>query len=184
MDIGNNIISSTMDESGLYLAVIVGTNLYTFYQCPDECSTCSFPNNCSACNKGYILKRSTCVPKPTHFVKNIFIKGSICKEYCDKKCKTCNQTKSDCYECADFYKKNAAGNCVMKSGSLELVTKIRPFINFIRRKGFKAMFAAVDDIWLYNYHKREYDGTVQNVFETIRFVEEKQWDMVGLEETK
>ena len=73
---------------------------------------------------------------------------------------------------------------MIKSDTLDLITKIRPFINFVRRKGFKAMFAAIDDIWLYNYHQREYDGTIQAVFETIRFVEEKQWEIVGLEEEK
>ena len=72
----------------------------------------------------------------------------------------------------------------MKSDVLELVTKLRPYLNFVRRKGFKSMFAAVDDIWLYNYHKREYDGTIHTVFETIRFVEEQQWQLVDLEEVK
>ena len=167
LNIGKTILTSTIDASGFYFAAIADTKLYTFYQCPDSCSACTFPNNCSACRAGYILNGSTCVllnQSLSHCVKNVFIKGDICKEYCDEKCKTCNQTRNDCYECSEFYIKNSAGDCVMKNDVLEMITKVRPFLNFMRRKGLKSMFAAVDDIWLYNYHKMEYDGTVQNVF--------------------
>ena len=61
---------------------------------------------------------------------------------------------------------------------------MRVFLNVMKRKGFKALFFAVDDIWLYDYHKRRYDGILKDVFRTIRFVEEKQWEIVGLEEVK
>ena len=39
----------------------------------------------------------------------------------------------------------------------------------------------VDDLWLYQYHQREYDGVIRTVFETISLVEEKQWEIVGLQ---
>ena len=42
------------------------------------------------------------------------------------------------------------------------------------------MFMVVDELWLYQYHKIKYKGTVKDVFKTISFVEEKQWEVIGL----
>ena len=42
------------------------------------------------------------------------------------------------------------------------------------------IFFAIDDLWLYQYHKQEYDGIVVEVFYTISFIEEKQWEIIGL----
>ena len=67
---------------------------------------------------------------------------------------------------------------------MSLVVKIRPFLNFVKRRGLKAMFLALDDLWLYNYHGHQYDGTTLTIFETIQFVEEKQWEVTGLEDAK
>ena len=38
----------------------------------------------------------------------------------------------------------------------------------------------IDDLWLYQYHKVKYNGIIKNVFQTISFIEEKQWEVVGL----
>ena len=46
------------------------------------------------------------------------------------------------------------------------------------------MFLAVDDLWLYNYHSHKYDGTALTIFETIQFIEEQQWEIVGLDKAK
>ena len=51
----------------------------------------------------------------------------------------------------------------------------------MRRKKIKSLFLALDDLWLYNYHQQHYDGTIYDVFETIRFIEEKQWELAELE---
>ena len=46
-----------MDETSLYYSASAADgNLYTFYHCPTGCASCSFPNNCSQCSEGYILK--------------------------------------------------------------------------------------------------------------------------------
>ena len=55
-DLGGIIRMVEMDESSLYYSAIAFTNLYTFYHCPTGCASCSFPNNCSQCSEGYILK--------------------------------------------------------------------------------------------------------------------------------
>ena len=47
---------------------------------------------------------------------------------------------------------------------------MRVLLNFVRRRGVKTLFLAVDDLWLYNFHSQEYDGTVEIVFETIDFI--------------
>ena len=73
---------------------------------------------------------------------------------------------------------------MVESQMLSLVTKTRPFLNLIKRRGLKAMFLAIDDLWLYNYHSHRYDGTTLVVFETIQFIEQKQWEIVGLEQPK
>ena len=67
---------------------------------------------------------------------------------------------------------------------MDLATKVRPFLNLFKRKGLKSLFLALDDLWLYHYHKKEYDGSVKVVFETISFIEEKQWEVIGLESVK
>ena len=69
---------------------------------------------------------------------------------------------------------------VMAMGLL-IFTDIRPFLNLIRKRGFKWAFMVVDDLWLYQYHKRDYDGIVKNVFITISFIEERQWESIGLD---
>ena len=46
------------------------------------------------------------------------------------------------------------------------------------------MFLALDDLWLYNYHNHRYDGTALTIFETIQFIEEKQWEITGLDGAK
>ena len=38
----------------------------------------------------------------------------------------------------------------------------------------------LDDLWLYQYHQKEYEGIIRDIFATIAFVEEKQWEIVGL----
>ena len=71
---------------------------------------------------------------------------------------------------------------MIKSEAIKVIKDIRPFINIIRKRGLKFIFFMVDDLWLYQYHKREYDGVMRKVFETISFLEEKQWEILGLEE--
>ena len=70
---------------------------------------------------------------------------------------------------------------MIENQGLSIFTDIRPFLNLLRRKGVKWIFMVVDDLWLYQYHKQEYDGIVEVVFRTISFVEEKQWSIIGLE---
>ena len=77
---------------------------------------------------------------------------------------------------------NKKGSCVIKNKALKVIKDMRPVLNLIRKRGLKSIFFMVDDLWLYQYHKREYDGIVKRVFETISFLEEKQWEIVGLEE--
>ena len=72
------------------------------------------------------------------------------------------------------------GECVIESESLSIFVSTRPFLNIVRKKGMKFLFLIVDDLWLYQYHKVKYDGTVRAVFKMISFIEEKQWEVVGL----
>ena len=59
-----------MDDSGMYYVVTANDqNMYTFYHCPEECSTCTFPNNCTACVNGYYLSEGKCL-KQTPCVDN------------------------------------------------------------------------------------------------------------------
>ena len=70
---------------------------------------------------------------------------------------------------------NEKGECEVENKGLSIFTDIRPILNLIRRRGLKWMFMVVDDLWLYQYHKQDYDGIVKVVFKTISFIEEKQW---------
>ena len=59
---------------------------------------------------------------------------------------------------------------MIESQVLGIISKIRPMLNFVKRRGVKALFLAVDDLWLYNYYRNHYDGTALAVFETIQFI--------------
>ena len=74
---------------------------------------------------------------------------------------------------------NEDGKCEAIT-SLSIFVSLRPFLNMIRRRGTKWVFMMVDDLWLYQYHGQEYDGIIKIVFETISYIEEKQWEIVGL----
>ena len=60
--------------------------------------------------------------------------------------------------------------------------KARPIINILRKGCVKMLFLGVDDFWLYEYHIKQYDGIMKVIFETISFIEEKQWEMVGVKD--
>ena len=62
------------------------------------------------------------------------------------------------------------GECEVESATLDWVGKMRVLLNFIKRRGVKTLFLAVDDLWLYNFHSKQYDGTVEIIFETIDFI--------------
>ena len=64
--VGATSKSIKMDKEGLYYnAIAFDDRLYTFYHCPTGCANCSFPNNCSVCEEGYVLKGVYCFPRPT-----------------------------------------------------------------------------------------------------------------------
>ena len=169
-EIGQDVYEVVTDSDWLYF--IVSTyqpSLEILYRCPEECTNCSFPNNCTSCKQGHILKGGTCW-LTTNCVQNKFVKGRVCEEYCHRKCKSCNQTRTDCIECADFYARDEKGECVAESQVLDIMSRIRPMLNFVKRRGVKALFLTVEDLWLYNYHRNQYDGTALVVFETIQFI--------------
>ena len=128
------------------------SELITYYKCPAECTTCIFPNNCTSCIAGYILQNGVC-SKASHCVKNILKKNKICEEYCSRKCKTCNQTKEDCMECAEFYEMDENGQCHEESEVLKILGILKSILNYFKRRGIKSFCLALDDLWLYNYHK-------------------------------
>ena len=103
-------------------------------------------------------------------VNDMMTKEGICLEYCDEKCKTCSEPKTNCTECADFYVMDENGECVFASKTLEALKDARPLINAVRRRGFKWIFMMVDGLWLYQYHQQQYDGILKDVFRTIAFI--------------
>ena len=68
------------------------------------------------------------------------------------------------------------------SQSLSIFTSVRPFLNVLKKRGHRWLFMVLDDLWLYQYHQQQYEGIVREVFATIAFVEEKQWEIVGLQQ--
>ena len=57
-------------------------------------------------------------------------------------------------------------------------------MNLLRGKAFNNLFFALSDLRFYSYHKKEYNGFEMEVFNAIRFIEEKQWELIGLQTTK
>lgn len=113
-------------------------------------------------------------------MNNVYQYEDVCEEYCSAKCATCTTSRDKCYECSAYYEMNEAGSCVIKSEVFDLIVRIRPFLNFVRKGSLKFMFMVLDDLWLYEYHKPNYTGQVKVVFSTIKFIEEQQWAITGL----
>ena len=76
------------------------------------------------------------------------------------------------------------GECVIENPILFVLAKSRPALNLIRRRGLKGLFFIVGDLWLYNFHQQQYDGSTQTVIEIIALIEEKQYELIGLEKVK
>jgi hypothetical protein len=51
-------------------------------------------------------------------------------------------------------------------------------MNFLRRGSLKFAFFVIDDLWLYSYHKKNYEGVVKDTLEIIQYLEEKQWNAI------
>ena len=58
--VGEAVEEIIVDPSGHYLIVETSLSIQTFFKCPDECTSCHFPNNCSACVEGYELNLGKC----------------------------------------------------------------------------------------------------------------------------
>ena len=83
-----------------------------------------------------------------------------------------------------MYVRDENGDCVLQSQALSLVARVRSLLNTIKINGFKPLFLALADLRLYTYHIKKYDGTTRTVILTIKFIEDKQWEVVGLAELK
>ena len=90
-----------VDPQEFYFLLATTTpTIEVLFRCPEVCSVCSFPSNCTSCVAGYHLEGSKCLQDATHCVQNKFVEKDICEEYCDRSCKTCNFTRTDCVECS------------------------------------------------------------------------------------
>ena len=89
-------------------------------------------------------------------------------------------TRTDCVECAEFYEKDQNGKCAIQSQGLSIFVSIRPLLNVLKKRGNRWIFMMLDDLWLYQYHQKQYEGIIKEMFITIAFIEEKQWEVVGL----
>ena len=97
--IGEAVLEVHQSKEELYIMIETQNEMLTYYKCPGECTACFFPNNCTSCISGHILQEGVC-SEASHCVKNSLKKNNVCEEYCSRQCKTCNQTKDDCVECA------------------------------------------------------------------------------------
>ena len=158
-------------------------NVNIFYECPNECLSCSSYNYCSACVAGYNLQNGNCSSPSTPCVGNRKYKNGVCEEFCHEKCKSCGDTWTECTECADLYVREG-GDCVMNDDPLTILSKIRPFIVLLRSSGIKTFLFILADLRLYEYHQKKYDGMAKQVFVVARFLEDKQWEIVGLLDVK
>ena len=58
--IGEHVAEVIVDPLEEYLILETYQSIQTFYKCRDECKSCYFPNNCSACVEGYQLQAGKC----------------------------------------------------------------------------------------------------------------------------
>ena len=56
------------------------------------------------------------------------------------------------------------GQCIEGNEVLNLMAVLKSISNYFKRRGIKSFCLALDDLWLYNYHKNDYDGTALTVF--------------------
>ena len=80
LELGKNIYQIATDPRWLYFIVTTfEPSIDVLYRCPEECSSCSFPNNCTSCQEGYALEGGVCQVIMTNCVQNKFIKGKVCE---------------------------------------------------------------------------------------------------------
>ena len=72
----------------------------------------------------------------------------------------------------------------MNNGPLTIASKVRPILILLRGSGIKAFLFVLSDLRLYEYHKQKYDGLAKEMFVVARFIEDKQWEIVGLLKVK
>ena len=174
---------STNADATLLACLNNNQNIYVFYGCPSQCSSCTFNQSCSGCVEGYSVQGGDCLPSTDHSgnpcVGNRKFKNGVCEEFCHSKCEVCTEVWDECIECADLYTREE-GDCVMNNTPLNVITKAKPFLALLRGSGIKAFLFVVSDLRLYEYHKQNYDGMAKQVFVVARFMDDKQWEIVGL----
>ena len=68
--IGSFVTDTATDALFQYYIAGSPLGLHIFYECPPECSSCFFPNNCSTCISGYQLEGGKCIREYSHCVQN------------------------------------------------------------------------------------------------------------------
>lgn len=72
--------------------------------------------------------------------------------------------------------------CVIESKIIEIAIFINTFISSLRIRKIKSLLFAVDNFWLYEYHKENYTWLTNNIFGTIRFIESKKSQIIDPED--
>ena len=140
--------------------------------CPSNCLTCTSPTICTTCATAYVLNGVT----------------NLCDQ-CPSNCNTCT-SPTVCSVCAPNYILNASNLCdlnqnsILNSSSVEETTFFQDFIvglldndgiSFVnkipggrRALPFLCFLVNIDELWLYQYHERNYGDTMNTLFESIQ----------------
>ena len=70
------------------------------------------------------------------------------------------------------------GECVVESDAVQIAIWANALLSNLRIRRMKFIFFAVDNFWLYEYHKGNYTWLTDNIFKTIRFVESKKSQLI------
>ena len=77
-------------------------------KCDYKCDICDGEDTCLACKDPYYLIKQKCVdmcPEKGYFPNNSYLENSSTCDKCDKKCETCDNSKT-CIKCAEKYFKH------------------------------------------------------------------------------
>lgn len=110
----------------------------------------------------------------TPCVDNVYKSSGVCEQYCWEECYTCEGTADNCTSCFKHYSLSDGG-CTLENVYVKVATYARPYVSILRRNWMAPFYMVLEEIWLYNYHKQDYNGTIEDIFETIRMIEDKKW---------
>lgn len=108
-----------------------------------------------------------------------------CTIFCSERCEECGSARLECGSCSQYYYKlgESQSFCEMDTfmSKFSLTYAIANAYKFTKSLAF---YAYLQNFQLYEYHRIRYRGILEKVFNFTRFISEKQWELIQLNQVQ